>query len=38
MVSMTCAASKDGTPYWGFIKMLKYKDTGRMLIFRVGGE
>ena len=37
-VTMTCAAAKDGTPYWGFIKMLKYKSTGRVIIFRVGGE
>jgi hypothetical protein len=37
-VTMTCAASKDGSPRWGFIHMLKYKSNGRVMVFRIGGE
>src|SRR5262249_40417873 len=37
-VTMTCAAAKDGSPQWGFIKMLKYKSDGRVMVFRIGGE
>lgn len=37
-VVMTCAAAKDGSPYWGFIHMIKYKSDGRVMVFRIGGE
>jgi hypothetical protein len=37
-VVLTCAAAKDGTPYWGFIHMIKYKADGRVMVFRIGGE
>jgi len=38
VVSITCAAAKDGTKHWGFIKMMKYKSDGRVMVFRIGGE
>ena len=38
MVTLTCAAAKDGSKHWGFIKMLKYKSDGRVMVFRIGGE
>ncbi len=37
-VTMTCAAAKDGTKNWGFLKMLKYHSDGHVLVFRIGGE
>ena len=37
-VTLTCAAAKDGSKHWGFIKMLKYKSDGRVMVFRIGGE
>ena len=37
-VSITCAAAKDGTRNWGFLKMIKYKSDGHVLVFRIGGE
>jgi hypothetical protein len=37
-VTMTCAAAKDGTHNWGFLKMLKYQSDGHVLVFRIGGE
>jgi hypothetical protein len=38
VVTMTCAAAKDGTAHWGFIHMMKYKSDGRVMVFRIGGE
>ena len=38
VVTLTCAAAKDGTKNWGFIKMMKYKSDGRVMVFRIGGE
>ena len=38
VVTITCAAAKDGTKHWGFLKMMKYKSDGHVLVFRIGGE
>ena len=37
-VTATFIAAKDGTKTLGFLKMLKYNDNGRILVFRVGGQ
>ena len=37
-VTITCAASKDGAKHWGFLKMIKYKSDGHVIVFRIGGE
>ena len=36
--TITCAAAKDGAKHWGFLKMIKYKSDGRIMVFRIGGE
>ena len=37
-VTCTYIAAKDGTRNLGFLEMLKYKKTGRVLVFRHGGQ
>ena len=37
-VTVTYAASKDGTRHFGFLKMMKYASDGHTMVFRVGGE
>ena len=37
-VTITCASAKDGTPYWGFLKEIRYLSDGHVLMFRIGGE
>ena len=43
VVTITCLASKDnarnaiGTPSWGFIKMIKFEKTGRLIVIRDNG-
>ena len=37
-VTLTCAAPKDGSKRWGFLKMIKYHSDGHVLVFRQGGE
>ena len=37
-VTITCASAKDGTPYWGFLKEIKYLSDGHVLVFKIGGD
>jgi hypothetical protein len=36
-VTMTCLAAKSGDRNWGFLKMIKYMDTGRVIVIRDSG-
>ena len=36
-VTMTCLQAKSGDPNWGFLKMIRYVETGRVIVIRHAG-